>query len=149
MTTSEFKSVDLNPIRANIANTPEESDYTSIQQRLKVQSTAKTELPLIPITRAEQKHRHSFSFSLSDYLELVDWVGRVKIEGKRGVIKESVPPILRRLNIREEAFVSRMVGGRLLTNIGVLGRVKSIKHLISRWERCFIKGQSLSKLVFN
>lgn len=27
--------VDLNPIRANMAATPEQSDYTSIQQRVK------------------------------------------------------------------------------------------------------------------
>ncbi len=60
--------VDLNPIRAVMAKTPEESDYTSIQERI----IAPQESPLLPFT---DKVDGGIPCSLKDYLELVDWSG--------------------------------------------------------------------------
>lgn len=37
--------------------------------------------------------------SLDDYIDLVDWSGRVVREDKRGAINEALPPILERLEI--------------------------------------------------
>jgi hypothetical protein len=38
-------------------------------------------------------------FNLTDYLELVDWTGRILREDKRGSISQDLPPILERLQI--------------------------------------------------
>ncbi|MGY2436940.1 transposase, partial [Escherichia coli] len=43
--------VDLNPVRAGIAHTPEESDYTSIQQRIETTTEEVTSSPwLLPFS---------------------------------------------------------------------------------------------------
>ena len=38
-------------------------------------------------------------FKLIDYLELVDWTGRILREDKRGSIPSNMPPILERLEL--------------------------------------------------
>jgi len=42
---------------------------------------------------------HGLPFQLTDYIELVDWTGRVLRDDKRGHINNQLPPILQRLNI--------------------------------------------------
>ena len=41
----------------------------------------------------------SLPFNLIDYLELVDWTGRIIREDKRGYIKQTTPTILERLAV--------------------------------------------------
>jgi len=67
--------VDLNPIRAAMAKTPEDSDYTSIQERINRNSSG-----LLPFGD------DNIPFSLSLYLELVELTGRAVLETKRGFI---------------------------------------------------------------
>ena len=43
--------VDLNPIRANIAQTPEESEFTSIYERIKALSSELTKNKIIPLKK--------------------------------------------------------------------------------------------------
>ncbi len=43
-------------------------------------------------------------FLLKDYLELVDWTGRIIRDDKRGAMTQSLPPILQRLSLEEEAW---------------------------------------------
>jgi hypothetical protein len=47
-------------------------------------------------------------FTLADYATLVDWSGRAQRSDKPGVIKNTLPPILVRLNIEPEAWRSIM-----------------------------------------
>lgn len=99
--------VELNPVRAKMAETPEESDYTSIKQRikqaLKVKSSEAIDqqpenlFPFAGYPRADMPE--GLPFRLQDYLELVDWSGRIIREDKRGYIPSSVPPLLQRLDI--------------------------------------------------
>jgi len=99
--------VDLNPIRAKMAKTPETSDHTSIKQRIKkAQQVAnpdqyKQQLQnLMPFAGNPRKNiPKGLPFRLTDYMELVDWSGRIIREGKRGSISEQASPILQRLNI--------------------------------------------------
>jgi REP element-mobilizing transposase RayT len=103
--------VDLNPIRAGIAATPEGSEYTSIYQRIQALAVA----PRMDVTEREPSPTlRSFGTStervqtlpctLSEYLELIDWTGRIVRSDKRGFIDNREPPILQRLNIDRAAW---------------------------------------------
>ena len=103
--------VDLNPIRAAMAKTPEDSDYTSIQRRLRHALSGRTGdtgqphelMPFVGNPREDMPK--GLPFRLSDYLELVDWTGRQLREGKRGAIQSDVPPILERLHIEPQYWL--------------------------------------------
>jgi len=108
--------VDLNPIRARIADTPEHSDYTSIQQR--IQAALKTPPPADLKQRPQQPENllpfagypredmpAGLPFQLTDYMELVDWSGRSLREDKKGAITADVPPILQRLDMEAKQFL--------------------------------------------
>ncbi len=41
-------------------------------------------------------------FRRTDYIELVDWTGRIIREDKKGHIEKDIPPILQRLNIEPQ-----------------------------------------------
>ncbi|PKG73130.1 transposase [Shewanella sp. GutCb] len=92
--------VDLNPIRANMATTPEQSDFTSIQRRIKAVIKGEQPIELLPFLGNErQPMPKGLMFELQDYLELVDDTGRVIRDNKRGAIKAGTSNILNRLNI--------------------------------------------------
>ena len=155
--------VDLNPIRAGIAATPEASDYTSLQQRVvesrldknrqlikELPEDLKTALgklsPLAPASgiRAER----ALPVTLADYLALVDWTGRAIVHGKRGSIDDRLPPILERLNARPEGvleFLSKPQGHRLP---GVIGPVKALEDIAQAFGKKFLKGRSAAALLF-
>ena len=105
--------VDLNPIRAKLADTPEHSDHTSIQQRsLSAQMAHNPNHPqqqtkqLMPFAGNPRKNMpKGLPFRLTDYLELVDWSGRILREDKRGAIDSQLPDILTRLNIEPQHWV--------------------------------------------
>ena len=44
-------------------------------------------------------------FNLTDYLQLVDWSGRILREDKKGHIPDHLPDILQRLNIDPKHFI--------------------------------------------
>jgi len=100
--------VDLNPIRAGIAATPEESEFTSIYERIRIfQGRRSHGLRLRRFHESKSKHE-GLPYSLKEYLQLVDWTGRAIRVDKRGAIDSQLPPILQRLNIDKEAWIESM-----------------------------------------
>jgi len=96
--------VDLNPVRANIAKTPETSDYTSIQTRVgyNQRSTASIRDTLLGFMSKSQKYNDKrIPILEKDYITLVDWTGRSIRENKRGSIPAHIPPILERINMTQ------------------------------------------------
>ncbi|MBO1518786.1 transposase [Oceanisphaera pacifica] len=98
--------VDLNPVRAKMANTPEDSHYTSIKQRIDAAHKSKQPDNLLPFIGNEQKihdtlsrQRKGLLFDVKDYITLVNDMGRIQRDDKRGFIHESTANILERLNI--------------------------------------------------
>lgn len=122
---SAMAYVDLNPIRATMATTPEGSDFTSIKERLnpvfnlkkavaqqtELEALRSFKLPLKPLATFEGgltlKTQDGILFHLADYIELVDATGRIIRNDKRGSIPASLPPILKRLNINIDAWLEQ------------------------------------------
>jgi hypothetical protein len=104
--------VDLNPIRAGIAATPEEPAFTSIYERIRdMREPSEGRKNANVAVRLELRSFHSPSvptntipYRLDDYLELVDWTGRVIRVDKRGFIDDCRPRIMQRLNIDADAW---------------------------------------------
>src|SRR5688572_29735874 len=94
--------VDLNPVRAGIAPTPEDSEFTSIYQRIQALRGNAIDGPSLKSFHSKDRSTQlewPLPCGLKEYLELLDWTGRVLRKDKRGYIDERAPPILTRLNI--------------------------------------------------
>ncbi|MES9851103.1 MAG: transposase [Candidatus Thiodiazotropha sp. L084R] len=139
--------VDLNPIRAKIADRPEESDFTSIQERIRhykntvmqsvnpVEAATTSPTHLLPFVGGEHQDKFpGLNFSLPDYLELTDWAGRAIREDKSGAIPTELAPILERLNIDPEAWLDSVknYGKNYYTVIGTREGIKRYTHAIGR-----------------
>ena len=109
--------VDLNPIRAAIANTPETSDYTSIQERILNKDTQ-----LVGFGRDECE----LPYTLSDYLDLVDVTGRAIREDKAGFIPEELPRILDRLQLPADSWLEefKQFKSKHYTAIGTVQQIR-------------------------
>ena len=99
--------VDLNPIRAKMESTPETSQHTSIKQR--IHALIKGEKPK-KLMRFVGNHRQDMpkgiAYSLIVYCELVDSTGRCIREDKAGYIEHHHSPILERLGIDTEQWLT-------------------------------------------
>ncbi len=105
--------VDLNPIRAKMAKTPEQSAHTSIKKRAeKAKASYAINHPNQQVKSLMQfagnprnNMPHGLPFKLTDYLELVELTGRVIRDDKRGHIDRNIPPILQRLGIEPKSWI--------------------------------------------
>ena len=105
--------VDLNPIRAKMAASVEESEYTSVFERIHnkahydeapEKTNSKT---LVKFIGAEHQNQpQGINFTLIDYLELLDWTGRIIREDKRGSIATQTPALLHTLGLDNETWLS-------------------------------------------
>jgi REP element-mobilizing transposase RayT len=129
--------VDLNPIRANQAQTPESSDFTSIQERLQHYSKNKLDytkqapelMPFVSNANSPKKTCNTIDFLLEDYFTLVDTTGRIIRDDKKGAIPSSLIPILDRLQLTEHGWLN-MVNG-IETNFSyAIGNVVHLKEFI-------------------
>ena len=162
---SAMAYVDLNPVRAATASTPEASDHSSIQLRIAFRKN-NANLSRTPsvggidhdddtqpmhLMRLVGNSRRAIPaglpFHLIDYLELVDWSGRAIIDGKRGSIPEQLPPILHRLEISPGHWVE------LCTHFdsrfqGAVGAVETVNAVMRKFglKRC--PNHRSSRLLF-
>jgi len=119
--------VDLNPIRAKMAKTPEQSAHTSVKKRIQKAKTttqanhpnqqAKQLMPFVGNPRLDQPM--GLTFRLTDYLELLDWTGRIVRDDKRGAIPANTPAILDRLDIPTEVCADCSGVFAILVRIGL------------------------------
>lgn len=155
--------VDLNPVRAGIANTPEQSDHTSIKLRIeywrdKAKQQFSGENPdndenlqpksLMPfVGNPRQAMPSGLSFNLLDYIELLDWTGRVIRDNKSGSIPADRPPALQRLNISPEHWIE------LSTNFedrfkGIVGSVSFLETHCKKFNLKRLANRNNSQLLF-
>ncbi|WP_019026828.1 hypothetical protein [Colwellia piezophila] len=97
--------VDLNPVRAGIAATPEQSDFTSIQLRIKAAIKGEQPTSLLSFMGNDKTQKTAgIFFSLQDYLTLVDETGRILRDDKSGAINGKTANILARIHISDESW---------------------------------------------
>ena len=143
--------VDLNPIRAALAETLEQSDYTSVQRRIAALRSAADasyvlesdyeDAFLTPVPIDEQKgeigpcpsagkkrcsDKGFLAMSTASYLEILDWLARTQVAGKRGSTSEAAPTIFERLNIDAVEWADMVMNfGKSFKNVA--GKPKSIE----------------------
>jgi len=107
--------VDLNPVRARIAKTPEDSAHTSVQQRVLQAKAAQQPSNLLPfVGNPRKKMPKGIPFELTDYLELIELTGRCIREDNAGYIEQSQPGLLSRISISSENWLTLSKGFRKL-----------------------------------
>jgi len=135
--------VDLNPIRAKVYESVEKSEYTSIFERIHSKSyyaesnRSITGKPLMKFVGTEyQKQSHGICFTLTDYLELVDWSGRIIREDKAGAIVDKTPSLLNTLGLNHEAWMS-LANGFGKNYHGAVGSLEELalfaEHTGKKW----------------
>ena len=87
-----------------MASTPENSDFTSVKTRIEVLKKHNSQpSALFPFVGNPRKDMPmGLPFNLKDYLDLVDWTGRILRNDKRGAISDGTPVIMERLNISKK-----------------------------------------------
>ena len=146
--------VDLNPIRAKMAETPESSDYTSVAERiagLREERDATDyspggRAPLMPFD-ATGSMATAIPFAFDDYLELVDATGRVIREGKRGFIPGQTPRLLERLALDADQFIA--TAGRMMRQFGsAIGTPTHITDLCVARQTRYLRGMGTARVLF-
>jgi hypothetical protein len=146
--------VDLNPVRAAIAKTPEASDHTSVQRRIRALSEANDDKPpqppeLMPfVGYPRQSMPKGLAFRLEDYLSLVDWTGRQIREDKRGAISEALPPMLHRLGIDPDSWFSLTEGFEEHFS-ALAGRAEDIQRACESRGQCWAHGIGAARRLFS
>ena len=166
--------VDLNPIRAGRAGTPEESNFTSIQERIRVWRKETMTTGSIP-TEAEQDTRSSSKSDSDDgaddtaywlcpissengrrgilpmtgaeYLDLVDKSGRMIRLDKRGAIDADLRPILLRIGANPQAWTETISGFGEKFSL-VAGLLCNLRNFAEQLGRRWFKGVSAARVAF-
>ncbi len=160
--------VDLNPIRAGIAEVPEESLFTSAEERIRGyrarQATQEGDRPssgerpgpcrpdatcdqwLCPLESNSQR-RGFMAIDLPSYLEILDWTGRRIVEGKRGVIPDHLPPILIRLSVNPNRWLDSARRFGSLFSVAA-GTEAHMKEAATRMGQKWVCGVQAGKAAF-
>lgn len=99
--------VDLNPIRAGIADDLEASAHTGVATRIAIAQSNPAMLtrPLKPIAG---NLAPALNLSTADYLQLLDWTGRTLAPDKRGRIAKDAPAIVSIIDRNPACWTTRV-----------------------------------------
>ena len=154
--------VDLNPIRSGLASTPEESDFTAIQQRIRAwhRNKLETHTPassnfdnnlarsnwLCPIS-SQNNQGGILPMTETEYFELVDRSGRLVRSDKVGSIDADLAPILLRIGAKPEAWSETVSCFGDKFNL-VAGQSTSLRNFSNQLGRHWFKGIVEAQKVF-
>jgi hypothetical protein len=118
--------VDLNLIRATLAETIEQSDFTSIQRRIEslacaggldsslpsdrflcpieIDERSDTVGPVPSVTLYRASDKGVLPMTTQEYIQLLDWTARQVVKTKRGATPADLPQILERLRLSRQEW---------------------------------------------
>ena len=147
----------------DMAPTPEQSDHTSIQLRIEHWKSKSQKLngkasiandenlqpkSLMPFAgNPRQPMPFGLAYNLLDYIELLDWTGRLIRDDKRGSIDTATPPALTRIGISPKHWLE------LCTHFedrfkGLVGTQHSLNNLVASFGLTRKANRSNSTLLF-
>ena len=146
--------VDLNPVRAGIAESVAGSEFTSGQQRLRevvtpdATQSREAKPALLPFAEAmRQGEEGCLPFNLQDYLSLLDTTGRILHPRKRGTIPASTPSLLTSLGLAPGEWMKSVaeLHARFRLFIGSPHRLSTLAERRGwRW----IQGQTAARQLY-
>jgi hypothetical protein len=134
--------VDLNPIRAGMADRLEHSVHTSVHERIAA-LRAHPEQAAEPLRPVAGGLHPVTPLSTADYLQILDWTGRALVPGKRGRIVDDAPAILSVVD-RDAGRWAQRVDGFGNGWVRVAGSVQDLMALAERVGQQWLKGIGLA-----
>ena len=141
--------VDLNPIRAKLAEDLPGSDHTSAQRRLRQMQSDRRQLSAPLVAVAGPAKRRLLDLTQAAYLELVDQTGRQLHPGKRGRISVATPPVLRTLGLNHRQWLTQVKGieSRYWRAVGsVDSLLRLAEQLGQQWVRGLVGAKALQRM---
>ena len=152
--------VDLNPIRAGLADTPEKSDFTSIQRRIHARVKKKTVTDpvsksvsgswpcwLCPISSLTDPNG-ILPMSEDEYINLVDRTGRLIRKNKRGAMDPDLEPILERIRANPKTWEDTVSHFEDKFRL-VAGLFDNIRHFADRLGKKWFAGATSAQTAFS
>ena len=143
--------IDLNPIRAGVSRTPEDSDYTSVQDRIRALRRAPLqhqELPVVssypPLISIEEATENQVT--TKEYLSLVDATGRTIVDGK-GSIPSEYEDILVRLKINPKKWVDTATNYKHRFR-RIVGPAQALIDAAQKAKKCWFHGVNAARVAF-
>ena len=141
--------VDLNPVRAGLADRPENSDFTSVQERIRARGGALAQPVWLSAIGGENPAGQPgmLSMTLDEYLSLIDLTGRLIRSDKPGAIPDDLAPLLDRLKINQVRWVGTAGSYGRIFHL-VAGRAQSIAEAARRRGKIWLAGLTAGRLAF-
>jgi putative transposase len=169
--------VDLNPIRAGLAATPEESDFTSIRERIRAWKEESMTTPVVSVDAAQvsggapmpgialeysgtlsedcwlcpiqsdAQRRGILSMTAIEYFDLVDMSGRMTRSRKTGTIDADLAPILLRIGANPVAWLDTVSHFGSRFHLAA-GLLSHLRLLADQLGRRWLKGVATAQAAF-
>lgn len=137
--------VDLNPIRAGLADTLESSSFTSIQERIKLRvgssknsinaRTYRSNPELMPFSECHGNNSGLpvLPYTLKSYLELVAWTGRIIKPEKNRRTHRRIPELIGALKLSplHWQILALEIQKKSITMLNGLDRIAAAKKILS------------------
>ena len=140
--------VDLNPIRASLASTPEDSEYTSIKRRIECKLTRKTSTGILPFkSDTACSNQYCLNLTFTEYMTLVTQTGKAVRDDKAGFIDGEYQASLNQIALSSSQWLKASLEFEQHFSIAV-GSVSRIKKFQLTTGRRRLKGVSTARKLF-
>lgn len=144
--------VDLNPVRAGMAESLDGSDFSSIQERLldlsmkrasRRKGTAPSSLAPLADQDSSGDSVRKIPMAFAEYVELLEWTGQALLAGEA---QESVPvpSLLGDYGICPDGWLE-VVGEFRLETVSFLGSVESLENLALSSDKRWVRGVGVAR----
>jgi len=129
--------VDLNPIRAKMSKTLQDSDHTSIKKR--VEKLTEEELKQSVKALAGEVKNRTMVLNLKDYIELVEWSGKSIAYPNKAKMPPHIQSTLSHLNLQPNNWLGQVQ--HYGTNYGYfVGKLELLKQQAEKLKKNWLKG---------